>query len=100
MSTNNEATVSSPTSSIEVNNHSNNSSKGPPYSTSDGDSLYEETRKGARESAIIAEFMKKRVKIEEEYARALLQLCKSFPSGSRYALFKLRTHILYQSKCV
>eukprot|EP00026_Physarum_polycephalum_P001989 Phypoly_transcript_01993.p1 GENE.Phypoly_transcript_01993~~Phypoly_transcript_01993.p1 ORF type:complete len:766 (+),score=95.14 Phypoly_transcript_01993:705-3002(+) len=63
-----------------INTSSNNSVK--VSSTSDGDLLYEETKKGTRELSLIIDFMKKRVKIEEDYARSLLQLCKSFPLGS------------------
>jgi hypothetical protein len=63
----------------------NSNAKG--SSVTEGDLLYEETRKGAREAATITEFMRKRVKIEEEYARALLQLCKSFPLGSKYEYY-------------
>lgn len=66
------------------NSSSSNAKSGSSSISNDGDLLYEETRKGQRESATIIEFMRKRVKIEEEYARALLQLCKSFPLGSKY----------------
>src|SRR5271163_683536 len=77
----------SPTPYSSTTSSSNNVTKG--SNVTDGDLLYEETRRGAREAAMITEFMKKRVKIEEEYAKALLQLCKSFPLGSKYENFSI-----------
>ena len=78
-------TINTPNNPTTTTTTNNNIGKGSSIAA-DGDLLYEETRKGVRESASIMEFMKKRVKIEEDYARALLQLCKSFPMGSKYEL--------------
>ena len=86
-------TPNNPTTTTTTTN--NNIGKGSSIAA-DGDLLYEETRKGVRESASIMEFMKKRVKIEEDYARALLQLCKSFPMGSKYELPTNLFIILYK----
>ncbi len=59
------------------------------------DQLYVEVKKGVKESVSISKFIEKRVQIEDEYAKSLLRLCKTFPLGSTYVLLLLHSIFIH-----